>query len=407
MSALLDYLNQHGPDGITAALGIKVATHPAFPSLRQFTYDQINSPKDHPVVVEARGAICEPVGGRWRYVARPFSRFFNVGEPGVAIASHEIGACSVAEKLDGSLIIAYAYADGWHFATRGRPAADGECSSAFGADGRPWVGTFARLADMASPGLRTVLMLVPEVDRLTLLFELTAPENRVVIPYTTRRMTLLAARDTVTGEYIDRSRVVSLAERLLVPAVAEHPAADFDALRARVNAARAIDSEGVVLVSPCGQKRAKLKNDAYVSLHHAVGSGDSTRAIVEMVRNNEGDEVIAHFPHIREARDRVAVEWARWVAEASHAAHEVARDAGERPPVGGRGDAVFGAWMKGAAALVQHRRGGWAPSVDSYVFTALRAAEDASADAWLRGQTTDAIIRALGLKASAEKGDTE
>lgn len=60
-------------------LGIKCKRHPRYPNLILFVYDQIDSPKVHPIVRSARGHILDE-DNNWEHVCRPFDRFLNWGE---------------------------------------------------------------------------------------------------------------------------------------------------------------------------------------------------------------------------------------------------------------------------------------------------------------------------------------
>ena len=64
---------------LTDELGILVTEHPN-PNvpLVSLKYSQINSPKHNEIVKECRGLVLEK--DTWNVVAKPFKRFFNLGE---------------------------------------------------------------------------------------------------------------------------------------------------------------------------------------------------------------------------------------------------------------------------------------------------------------------------------------
>lgn len=66
-----------------------------------------------PAIMQARGIIFDTNDN---VVARPFPKFFNVGEMGIAIPDLPF---ETFEKLDGSLIIIYWHNDKWNCATKG------------------------------------------------------------------------------------------------------------------------------------------------------------------------------------------------------------------------------------------------------------------------------------------------
>jgi RNA ligase len=108
--------------------------------------------------------------------ARPFAKFFNLGElPEVPAGQHD-----VFEKLDGSLGILYACADGWAISTRGAfTSAQAQWASAhWQARYRQW---------QPEPGC-------------TYVFEIIYPENRIVVDYGPfAGLVLLAVLDNETG----------------------------------------------------------------------------------------------------------------------------------------------------------------------------------------------------------------
>jgi hypothetical protein len=89
MNVGLDFIMQHALQvqeylhsgkswaNLTDELGIKVVFHPSLP-LVTVNYDQIESPKTHPIVRECRGLVLHRQ--TFDLVARSFPRFFNWGE---------------------------------------------------------------------------------------------------------------------------------------------------------------------------------------------------------------------------------------------------------------------------------------------------------------------------------------
>jgi hypothetical protein len=83
---------------LTVQLGIKAKSHPVYPELIHLSYDQLESPKGHPIVRECRGLILNSADN-WAVVAYPFNRFSNFGETwGDTIDWTSI---RVQEKVDG------------------------------------------------------------------------------------------------------------------------------------------------------------------------------------------------------------------------------------------------------------------------------------------------------------------
>lgn len=157
---------------------IKVQKHPKAPLyIYNYTpktqYDRVWNE----LTLACRGLILDE---NYNIVARPFGKFFNLGEMENQVVPNE--PFEVFEKLDGSLGILY-----WH-------------------EDRPFIasrGSFSsEQALMATELLHTQYAhVIPQLDPTkTYLFEIIYPENRIVVDYgAERKLVLLAVIDTQTG----------------------------------------------------------------------------------------------------------------------------------------------------------------------------------------------------------------
>lgn len=100
---VLDYLNKYGLEKLVEEFSIKVSIDERFPDLRVLNYNQIDSPKNHPIVRECRSLVVkeESDSGTYSVVSRAFNRFFNQGENDVTFKLEDL---TIYEKVDGSLI---------------------------------------------------------------------------------------------------------------------------------------------------------------------------------------------------------------------------------------------------------------------------------------------------------------
>lgn len=192
-----------------------------------------------PETLACRGLI---LNGRGSVVARPFEKFFNLGEP-FAPPLPEGERFEVFEKLDGSLIIATVWRGCRVVATRGS-----------------FVSIQAQIAErMLSKRYERAASAMEEEK--TYLFELIHPESRVVVDYGDEEtLHLLAVIDGVSGADLP------LAGNLLpgIPVVRSYPeCANLSALPERENA------EGYVARFESGL-RLKVKHPEYVRVHRLV-----------------------------------------------------------------------------------------------------------------------------------------
>lgn len=157
---------------------IKVQKHPTAPLyIYNYTpkaqYDRLWNE----LTLACRGLILDE---NYNIVARPFGKFFNLGEMENQVIPNE--PFEVFEKLDGSLGILYWHEDKPFIASRGSFSSE--------------------QALMATDMLHTQYAhVIPQLDPTkTYLFEIIYPENRIVVDYgTERKLVLLAVIDTQTG----------------------------------------------------------------------------------------------------------------------------------------------------------------------------------------------------------------
>lgn len=240
----------------------------------------------NPVVRECRSLVLERRS--WDVVARTFEKFGNEHEISYA---HQLdySAPDVVfyEKLDGSLITVFNYMGDWFFSTRKRLLADGEAN----ASGLKFHALIDRAIATTYPGMRTrlgmcALALNPSN---TYAFELTAPENRVLVQYSEPRLWLLAARNNETGFEIDPYGMDS--DFVLCPVYKEMTRSGLDELFATK---KSTELEGVVARD--GQfRRVKIKNPAYIRDAKAAYAGRimSTKRAIELVFKGVDDDIQA------------------------------------------------------------------------------------------------------------------
>lgn len=220
-------------------------------------------------------------------VARPFPKFFNLGEHSDAELPPE--PFKVYDKMDGSLGILYRAGDEWAIATRG----------SFASDQAKWATAWLRNLSMP-PAQPSPNYWEPRRE-WTYLFEIIYPANRIVVDYHgSEALVLLDVIDNENGEScLDRA----LAQRpwpWLGPVVKEYDG--FGVLEELLAAEQPENSEGYVIRFEGGM-RVKVKHDEYVRLHRIV-TGVSTKTVWQYLSEGRAlDELL----------DRVPDEFFEWV----------------------------------------------------------------------------------------------
>jgi hypothetical protein len=261
--------------------GIYSYEHPTLP-LIGLKYDQIESPRADPIVIEARGIVLEK--GTWNLVAKAFNRFFNLGEQPELFKDFDWTNFVCQTKEDGSLILLYHYAGEWRVNTSGS-FAQGECNFS----GKTWEQLFWDTAKIDKSKLEPMY---------TYVFELCTPYNKVVRTYAQSKVFLLSIFAIFPNEAKELmpSTVDKQAEQLGVERPVVYPFKSADEIMAFLKGKEETDKtfEGVVIRDK-NNNRAKVKSATYVAIHHLMDNGNifNPARQVPLILSGETDEVFA------------------------------------------------------------------------------------------------------------------
>ncbi len=282
-----DYLKNNSLVTLEDQYHLIISRHDSLP-LVILNYDQINSPKTDPLVMECRGLVVEE--GTWDVIARPFGRFFNLGEAKNICDSFDWSDFSTMEKVDGTLAILYNYNGQWIVNTR-RTFGEGQTVT-----GTTWKELFFIAAD--SNFEEFCQDLDPEY---TYLFEICSPYNKIVRTYTSPQLYLLAVINKNNGEELNIKELVKLSsdKNIKFPNYFEFHSPDEIIEWLDENAKNDATFEGVV-VKDRNNLRIKIKSKTYVALHQ-LKSNDNLfipKNLVPIVLGAECEEVLTYFPEV-------------------------------------------------------------------------------------------------------------
>lgn len=136
---------------------------------------------------------------------------------------------------------------------------------------------------------------------VTVIFEYTAPDNRIVIEYEKPALTILAVRRNLTGVYFDHESVVELGEILGIPVVDVHSdirLGDDNIASIRENTT---GIEGYVVAWEDGT-RTKIKTDEYCQMHRAVSYFERESMILPVVLDMQCDDIYPNLSQDRKDR---------------------------------------------------------------------------------------------------------
>jgi hypothetical protein len=250
-------------------------------------YDQLSSPTlmGLPEMQDCRGLILEK--GTWKVMSLAFRKFFN-SEEGNA-AKVDWNTANVLEKLDGTLIQVYWdwHANEWFAGTTGTAEGEGEVNNKMGT-------TFNSLFWDTVTKQYALNPCMLDKDHVYV-FELTTPYNIVVAPHGESSATLLTVRNRVTLAELSWKDLEMVSVSLRLPLVKRFDlnAKDVGALL-RTFEGMPWSEEGYVVVD-ANFNRIKIKNPAYVAVHHLKGK-TAEHNIITIVKTNEIDEFASTFP---------------------------------------------------------------------------------------------------------------
>lgn len=209
-----------------------------------------------PETLMCRGLVCRGD----KIVARPFKKFFNLEEHKEPLPAE---VPELATKHDGSLLIVFHDGERWRAVTRGSFS-------------NPQIDAATKWLEANCHKL---------TPRITYLFELVAPWNRIVVHYEQERMVLIGAIVTETGFDYSYSELGIAAGY-----------ADLEIVEYVVSPLRAIDlkqpfnnREGYVARFSNGL-RVKMKFDDYKRVH-AILSSASTDFVVDALASGKKERI--------------------------------------------------------------------------------------------------------------------
>lgn len=264
---------------------ISIQQHPSMPLLifnytQRCQFDKIwdeNTSICRGLITNLRGDV----------VARPFPKFFNLGEhEGEESALPKINwkqDFTATKKADGSLGILYKTHRGYDLATRGSFTSDQAAK--------------ARVIFYAK-GYDKYLY---NLEDYTYLFEIIFPENRIVLDYGSMEdLILLDVIHTETGKSIPHQSLRNIAEAIGCPIV-EYIQTDEIALKE--SSKKNVENEEGYVVRFDNGMRIKVKFEEYVRLHRLI-TGVNAKHIWESLMNGQS---------LDDLMNRVPDEFFQWV----------------------------------------------------------------------------------------------
>ena len=293
MLAIQNYLRIHGLEKTIKDFSLKTREYEHKILLK---YDQLVSPTlmALPEMQDCRGIILEK--NTWNVMSLAFRKFFNSEESNAA--KIDWNTAKVLEKLDGTMIqVYYDWHDmAWYAGTTGTANGEGEVNNKNGT-------TFNDLFWDTLNNKYTFNECLLNKDYIYV-FELTTPYNIVVKPHGESSATLLTVRNRETLVELSGKDLEMAAISIGVPLVKS-----FDINASNVgHLLKTFEgmpwSEEGYVVRDGNDNRVKVKNPAYVAVHHLKGK-TAEHNILTIVKTNEIEEFASTFPERKEELNRL------------------------------------------------------------------------------------------------------
>ena len=241
------------------------------------------------VVRNCRGIILDK--DDFSVACYPFDKFGNYGEPYVDKIDWQ--TARVQEKLDGSIIKCFwnKYTNEWQWSTNG--VID------------------ARNCDSNSIKSKTFYDIIQKADNLkdidfdnldktkTYIFELTGPENQIVVKYDKIYLYHIGTRSNITGKESNDNIGIEKPKEYFI-----HNFEDCLKAVEELNKTDVVEHEGFVVVDG-NWNRIKVKNAEYLMMHHLANNGQlvtNKSKILELLQSDDfnEEEILKQYPDYKE-----------------------------------------------------------------------------------------------------------
>lgn len=337
MSKLIEYLETHFPNGNDETIpehffnefGVNVRVED---DLLQFKYDMIAVKWSEQCVFECRGHILTFDNG-WRFVSRPFDKFFNLSEGHCPLFgpdssfNRQIPLMKLREKADGTCIQVYSHKGKVRVSTLGTITTMDVGYSGI---------TFEKLFWNSVKNKEDFINGFNEY--FTYLFELCTPYNQIVTTYGKDPVVfLLAVRNNVTGKVFNVFDDNSI-HGFKAPAEVDPVEMGFEWRQDFINFVESESEsdkygknpEGWIIYLD-GAPVAKMKNSRYLALHRFSG-GDplcSRNSLIDLFLAGGIDDV---YGDLLEPMQEYCDNMGAWLRESFQDVSDLCKEIHEKQP---------------------------------------------------------------------------
>lgn len=220
-------------------------------------------------------------------ISRPFSKFFNLGEPEAEPITWA-DKITITEKIDGSLIIC-SFHNGKMILN-----SKGSFNSEHADFARKWISeNISKWSDAECERSKN------GNNRWTYLFEAIFPEteNPKVINYGDRAdLTLLAVINVSDETEWSYDNLKHIGKNIGVNVVKKYDFDDINLILQKCKNGSIIDGEGIVLHFTPSGKRVKVKSDEYIRLHRLISHTSRKHILDVLIKGDDIESIYGALP---------------------------------------------------------------------------------------------------------------
>lgn len=291
------------------------------------SYNLIESDFKNPIVRQCRGTVVEVFdNGAARVICGPYTKFFNWDDPNSALKLIDWKTARSYAKIDGQLIKMFKY-DGDHrdhWVTNGAPGLytpldyeEGDIKT------YPDLVKAALNKDLKAPANFIItehdfscdadwVKKVP--DGWTLDFELTSPQNRIVVKYNETKLWFHGARDAEGNEFFPEDVAEMFGIPYEIPKIYEGVDGIDAAFADYLNDMNGAENEGMVICDG-NFNRIKVKCDSYLNMKFIRETSESPEAIWRIVITEQYDDILSKAPELKEKIDEAVKTYRKFAKD--------------------------------------------------------------------------------------------
>ncbi|MDD5150683.1 MAG: RNA ligase [Flavobacterium sp.] len=273
---VIEYINKNSLQQLISTYNLRANYHRDYPNLVQLCYHQLDTPKN-PITNNCRGIIIDTDNNS--VVSFPFTRFGDYNYLNPKENSVDFDNCRFYEKIDGSIITMYWYADKWNISTKGLPDASGLI---YGIE-KTYNDYFWEVFDKLGYHLPT------DIDHCYI-FEFKFPSDNFLVKTNEETIKLIGIRNLITMQEVDIYLYNDTQYCPASPTWYRCEYSELENINEILNHVRTVDPltfEGYVACDK-NFNRVKIKSPQYESINllSDINKKDNKRRLLDIIRTN-------------------------------------------------------------------------------------------------------------------------